>query len=65
MFTAVSLDAATLVEVLTPLFPQFFLPMASVANIGKNVSWLAASSTKAGIHKTFIRHENMGDVTGK
>lgn len=65
LVAAVSLDAATLVEVLTPLFPHLFLPMASIANVGKNVSWLAASSTKAGIHKTFIRHENMGDVTAK
>jgi hypothetical protein len=32
---------------------------------GKNVSWLAASATKAGIHKSFLRHENLSDVTAK
>jgi hypothetical protein len=31
---AYAMDAATLLEIVTPLFPKLFLPMASVANIG-------------------------------
>jgi hypothetical protein len=36
--------------------------MASVANVGKNVSFLAASASRAAIHKTFAIHENLGTV---
>lgn len=32
--SGVMLDASVMMEVLTPLFPSLFLPMASVANIG-------------------------------
>jgi len=64
--SALLLDASTLMEVLTPLFPSYFLPIASVANIGKNIGWLSASATRAGIHRSFMRNEeNMGDITGK
>ncbi len=34
----VALDAAIFVEVLTPLFPSLFLPIAAVANIGTHVA---------------------------
>jgi hypothetical protein len=37
---ACSQDAAMFLEALTPLFPAMFLPMAAIANMGKNVSWL-------------------------
>jgi hypothetical protein len=62
---AVIFDISMLLEVLTPLFPQYFLPMASLANVGKNVGWLSASATRAGMHKAFIRRNNLADVTGK
>jgi hypothetical protein len=39
--------------------------MASIANVGKNVSFLAASASRAAIHKTFAIHENLGDITAK
>jgi Vitamin B6 photo-protection and homoeostasis len=65
MVAALSMDAASLLEIITPLFPAYFLPLASIANIGKNVSWLTASATKAGIHKSFLKAENLGDVTAK
>ena len=82
MIAAYSLDAATALEILTPLFPKLFLPLAAVANAGsfvcipsvagimtfrtgKNVSWLAASSTRAGIHRSLIKRENLADVTAK
>ncbi len=29
-----ALDLSTCVEILTPLFPKLFLPLASIANIG-------------------------------
>ncbi|KAI8849178.1 vitamin B6 photo-protection and homoeostasis-domain-containing protein [Chytridium lagenaria] len=60
-----SIQAATLAELLTPLVPQFFLPMASLSNVGKNIGWLAASATKASMHKGFAKEDNLGDITAK
>lgn len=34
MVAAVALDASTVLELLSPLAPAYFLPIASVANIG-------------------------------
>lgn len=89
ILTAVALDASILLEVLTPLVPALFLPMASAANVGaspppptrdffpcsglltvlacagKNVSWLAASASRAGIHASLAVSDNLADVTAK
>ncbi len=65
---AVALDGAVFLESLTPLAPALFLPVAAVANIGKNISWLAASASRAGIHLSFARRSNGGnlaDITAK
>lgn len=62
---ACSQDAAMFLEALTPLFPAMFLPMAAVANMGKNVSWLTASATKASIHLSFALKGNLADITAK
>lgn len=63
--SALAQDASTLLEILTPLMPGAFLPLAAVANVGKNVSWLSASATRAGIHSSLAIHGNLADVTGK
>ncbi|KAI9209249.1 vitamin B6 photo-protection and homoeostasis-domain-containing protein [Polychytrium aggregatum] len=63
--SAIAIQAATFAELLTPLFPQFFLPMASFSNVGKNIGWLAASATKASMHKGFGKEDNLGDITAK
>jgi hypothetical protein len=63
--SALVLDLSILLEVLTPLFPGYFLPIASVANIGKNIGWLSASATRAGLFRSFMREENLADITGK
>ncbi|KAG2171488.1 hypothetical protein INT43_009149 [Umbelopsis isabellina] len=59
------MQAASLIELFTPLFPGAFLVMASVSNIGKNMAWLAASASRAHIHRTFAIRNNLGDITGK
>lgn len=58
---------STMLEICTPLVPQLFLPMASLANIGKNVSFLTASATRAAINLSFCsgKGANLGDVTAK
>lgn len=65
LFSAVALDASVLLEILTPLVPALFLPLAAIANIGKNISWLAASASRAAIHRSFMRRENLADLTAK
>lgn len=47
------------------VFPASFLLLASTANIGKNVAWLSASATRAGIHQSFALKENLADITAK
>ncbi|ORZ36603.1 vitamin B6 photo-protection and homoeostasis-domain-containing protein [Catenaria anguillulae PL171] len=62
---AAAMQAASFLELLTPLFPHLFLPIASISNVGKNVAWLASSATRAQINQTFALHDNLGDITGK
>jgi hypothetical protein len=64
--SALVLDSATVLEVCSPLFgPQFFLPVASFANFLKNVAWLTASATRAGIHQALAIRGNLADLTAK
>ena len=65
MIAAMLLDGSVLVEMCTPLVPGLFLPLASAANIGKNVAWLSTSASRACIHRSFCREENLADVTAK
>lgn len=62
---AISLDFAMYLEAMTPLMPVLFLPLAAIANVGKNISWLAASATRAGIHLSFAKDHNLADITAK
>ncbi len=55
MVSAVALDLSTAVELLSPLAPMYFLAIASIANVGKNISFLAASASRAAIHSSFAR----------
>jgi hypothetical protein len=65
MISSVALDLSSFLELLTPLAPKYFLFLASLANIGKNISYLSASASRVAIHKSFTRHENLADVTAK
>jgi hypothetical protein len=62
---AVMMNIASFLELLTPLMPHLFLPIASLSNIAKNISWLAASATRAQIHNNLALENNLGDITGK
>uniref|UniRef100_R7W723 Protein root UVB sensitive 6 n=1 Tax=Aegilops tauschii TaxID=37682 RepID=R7W723_AEGTA len=53
------------IELATAAFPQFFLPMACVANVVKNVAAVTSTSTRTPIYKAYARGENIGDVTAK
>ncbi|KAI9139950.1 vitamin B6 photo-protection and homoeostasis-domain-containing protein [Paraphysoderma sedebokerense] len=62
---ALAMQFATVIELLTPLYPAGFLAMASISNIGKNIAWLASSATRAQMHQTFALKDNLGDITAK
>ncbi|KAJ1725099.1 hypothetical protein LPJ53_000662 [Coemansia erecta] len=64
-WSAVWLQSATWLEMLAPLAPHLFILIGSAANVGKNISWLAMSATKASINKSFCLKENLGDLTAK
>jgi hypothetical protein len=64
-YASVSLQVATLSELLTPLVPSMFLVMASLSNVGKNIAWLALSGTRAQMHQSLCLKDNLGDVTAK
>lgn len=53
------------IELATAAVPQFFLPLACVANVAKNVGAVTSTSTRTPIYKAFARGENIGDVTAK
>jgi hypothetical protein len=66
MVSAIALDSATLLEILSPLFHQsLILPVASIANIGKNIGFLTASASRAALHQSLAISGNLGDVTAK
>lgn len=62
---SLALQVATFCELLTPLFPHLFLPMASLSNVAKNMAWLALSGTRAQMNLSFCLKDNLGDVTAK
>ena len=59
------LQVSTAIEVLAPLVPGAFLPMASLANVGKNIAYLATGASRAQLNRAFAISHNLGDITGK
>lgn len=65
LISSVALDASSFLELVSPLAPTLFIPIAAAANVGKNISWLAASASRAAIHNSFAKCDNLADVTAK
>ena len=63
--SSLSMDASTLMEVCSPLLPGYFLLIASVANVGKNIAYLSASASRAALHSSLSLQGNLADVTAK
>lgn len=59
------MNAAIILEMVTLRFPGAFIYLASLANIGKNVTFLCASATRANINLRFAKKNNIGDIAGK
>lgn len=66
MLAALSLDGASFLEIISPLFwSSWVLPVACIANIGKNIGFLTAGASRAAIHQSLALHGNLADVTAK
>ena len=63
--SAVAMDGATLLEILSPLVPGYFLAVASIANVGKNIAYLSASASRAALNNHFAIQQNLADLTAK
>lgn len=63
--TSVLFSLSIGVELLTPLFPSYFLLLASVANIAKQISLACYLATGTAVHKSFAVSDNLGEVSAK
>ncbi|CAI2361219.1 unnamed protein product [Moneuplotes crassus] len=58
-------NISIIVEMITLRFPGAFIYLASLANMGKNVTFLCAAATRASINLRFAKKSNIGDIAGK
>jgi F0F1-type ATP synthase assembly protein I len=65
MFSCIILNLSIFIEIITPLYPSYFLILASLGNVGKNISWLSTSASKSIIHRNLSNSENLADITVK
>ena len=61
----VALNISIYIEILTLKFPDHFLLLASLANVGKNICFLLASASRASINMQFSKNNNIGDISVK
>ena len=60
-----AMNIAIYIEIMTLKFPTYFLALASIANVGKNICFLLASASRASINVRFAKRNNVGDISGK
>lgn len=65
LMAALVLNLSCALESVTPAVPTLFLPVACLANMAKGASTVAAASTRSAIYRSFMRRENLGDITAK
>ncbi|KAK2080532.1 hypothetical protein QBZ16_000385 [Prototheca wickerhamii] len=63
--TSIMYCVALAMEYSTPLAPRLFLPLASLANIGKNVGLATYVATQPAFHRSFARGNNLADISAK
>lgn len=63
--TSVLFTASLGLETLTPLAPSHFLPLATLANVGKSIGLAAYLATTPAVHKTFALADNLADISAK
>eukprot|EP00850_Spirogloea_muscicola_P020346 SM000213S06811 [mRNA] locus=s213:49493:53314:- [translate_table: standard] len=63
--TSALFTASLGLEMLTPLFPQHFLAMATLGNVARSIALAAYMATTPSIHRSFALTENLADVSAK
>ncbi|XP_031480332.1 protein root UVB sensitive 4 isoform X2 [Nymphaea colorata] len=63
--TSVLFSLGVGVEMLTSIFPQYFLLLAAIANIAKSISLAAYIATSSAIHRSFAIADNLGEISAK
>lgn len=61
----VALNVSIYIDILTLKYPQHFLMLASIGNMGKNICFLLSSASRASINVQFAKRNNIGDLSGK
>jgi hypothetical protein len=59
------LNLAFWVEITALAFPAYFLAIASLANVGKNICFMLSSASRASINLRFAKNNNIADIQGK
>ena len=60
-----TLNLALWIEITALAFPQYFLLIASLANVGKNICFMLSSASRASINLRFAKKNNIADIQGK
>lgn len=63
--TALLVSVCTLLEFITPMFPNQFLLLASLANVGKSIGLTTYVSTQPAVLKSFAKSENVAELSAK
>ncbi|KAI8535491.1 hypothetical protein RHMOL_Rhmol10G0178800 [Rhododendron molle] len=63
--TSVLFSLSIGIELLTPAYPQYFLLLATIANIAKQISLACYLATGTAIHQSFAVADNLGEVSAK
>ncbi|XP_073288879.1 protein root UVB sensitive 4-like isoform X2 [Primulina huaijiensis] len=63
--TSVLFSLSIGVELLTPVFPDYFLLLATMANIGKQISLACHLATGSAVHRSFAVSDNLGEFSAK
>ncbi|KAL0461495.1 UNVERIFIED_CONTAM: protein root UVB sensitive 4 [Sesamum latifolium] len=63
--TSVLFSLSIGVELLTPVFPKYFLLLATIANIAKQISLACYLATGSAVHRSFAIGDNLGEVSAK
>ncbi|KAK4488349.1 hypothetical protein RD792_004107, partial [Penstemon davidsonii] len=63
--TSVLFSMSIGVELLTPIFPKYFLLLATIANIAKQISLSCYLATGSAVHRSFAIADNLGELSAK
>ncbi|XP_054824695.1 protein root UVB sensitive 4 isoform X2 [Prosopis cineraria] len=63
--TSILFVASIGLELLTPAFPQYFLLLATIANIAKQISLACYLATRSAVHQSFAVVDHLGEISAK